>query len=244
MLKLALTALAAAFARGRGECFSDPGVAISADECACHATCETCGYAADPSGRADCVTCADGSKVREVYTDGTGICAGDDLAEICEDTCASANDGACDDGFATRFAGESACPCGSDCGDCGARTPQACADAARDAAVDEAEDAADGAVETVIEEIFCAAAAANRAGGGPPAPGWLSNPNAPLLYVDPLAPLAKEASYVMHSQHKYDGPDGEPTTPAAVAGPSESTTDILGAQSCPAESTADIPSQS
>ena len=79
MLKLALTALAAAFARGRGECFSDPGVALSADECACHATCETCGYAADPSGRADCVTCADGSKVREVYADGTGICAGDDL---------------------------------------------------------------------------------------------------------------------------------------------------------------------
>ena len=316
MLKLALTALAAAFARGRGECFSDPGVALSADECACHATCETCGYAADPSGRADCVTCADGSKVREVYADGTGICAGDDLAEICEDTCASANDGLCDDGSATRFAGESACPCGSDCGDCGARTPQACADAARGAAVDEAEDAADGAVETAIEEIFCAvyenprlceddgeywccdrnsdfpkcgsaygycedsisnkaaskiaigvvvtiviivvavlggvigccvccsrnrkAAAANRAGGGPPAPGWLSNPNAPILYVDPLAPPAVEASYVMHSQSKYDGPDGEPTTPAAVAGPAESTTDILGAQSYPAESTADI----
>ena len=61
-----------------------------------------------------------------------------------------------------------------------------------------------------------------------------------LSKLDPLAPPAVEASYVMHSQSKYDGPDGEPTTPAAVAGPAESTTDILGAQSYPAESTADI----
>ena len=97
---------------------------VTADEggCACHATCETCGYAADPSGRADCVTCADGSKVREVYTDGTGICAGDDLAEICEDTCASANDGACDDGFACAGAD---CACDDIGGSCYWRGKQA-----------------------------------------------------------------------------------------------------------------------
>ena len=44
------------------------------DGCECHSSCEKCGYYAMPEGDSDCITCADGSSVTPIYTDGTGTC--------------------------------------------------------------------------------------------------------------------------------------------------------------------------
>jgi len=57
--------------------FSIPG-------CSCHPSCATCGYDAAPTGERDCITCADGSDVTEVFPDGTGTC-GELVASTSED---------------------------------------------------------------------------------------------------------------------------------------------------------------
>jgi hypothetical protein len=44
--------------------------------CSCHSSCEKCGYYSWPIAYNDCVTCADGSAVVPVYSDGTGTCGG------------------------------------------------------------------------------------------------------------------------------------------------------------------------
>ena len=53
-------------------CYTDPWTSVPG--CTCHASCKACGYTDSPTGAADCITCADGSVVQAVYSDGTGRC--------------------------------------------------------------------------------------------------------------------------------------------------------------------------
>ena len=55
-----------------GTCYAARGRRVPL--CACHPTCATCGYYRWPDGPSDCVTCADGSRVKARYGDGTGTC--------------------------------------------------------------------------------------------------------------------------------------------------------------------------
>ena len=65
-------------------CYSAPGEVVHGD-CACHASCATCGYNAAPTDYRDCITCAEGLCLETVwadpetgelfeYDDGTGWC--------------------------------------------------------------------------------------------------------------------------------------------------------------------------
>jgi hypothetical protein len=56
-------------------CFSDPSSSQPIPNCACHSTCNACGYNPGPTGASNCITCADGSSVTPVYSGGTGTCA-------------------------------------------------------------------------------------------------------------------------------------------------------------------------
>ena len=53
-------------------CFDEDRVGIA--DCECHETCATCGFDSDPTGKKDCITCADGDDVKPFYADGTGTC--------------------------------------------------------------------------------------------------------------------------------------------------------------------------
>ncbi|KAJ1444651.1 hypothetical protein M885DRAFT_626931 [Pelagophyceae sp. CCMP2097] len=56
-----------------GVCFSS-APATPIEGCVCHHTCASCGYYDNPIDNDDCIACADGSEVTQVYTDGTGTC--------------------------------------------------------------------------------------------------------------------------------------------------------------------------
>lgn len=55
-------------------CFQNSGDSSPIAGCSCHSSCEKCGYYWWPDKHNDCVTCADGSAVDPVYSDGTGTC--------------------------------------------------------------------------------------------------------------------------------------------------------------------------
>ena len=58
------------------ECYDAAEAAISG--CACHSTCEKCGYNFNPIEADDCLACADPAHVvTAVHADGTGTCAAD-----------------------------------------------------------------------------------------------------------------------------------------------------------------------
>ena len=74
--------ITAVYADGTGTCarptgcFETESSSAAISGCACHSTCQKCGYNSDPIEADDCVTCADGSHViTAVYADGTGTCA-------------------------------------------------------------------------------------------------------------------------------------------------------------------------
>jgi len=57
-------------------CYLTEDATTPIDGCSCHESCDVCGYNADPSGAADCVTCQDAShSLTAIYTDGTGTCS-------------------------------------------------------------------------------------------------------------------------------------------------------------------------
>ena len=57
-------------------CFETESSSTAISGCACHSTCQKCGYESDPIEADDCVTCADPAHViTAVYADGTGTCA-------------------------------------------------------------------------------------------------------------------------------------------------------------------------
>jgi hypothetical protein len=43
-------------------------------DCECDSTCGACGFYDDPVWPEDCITCADGSNVTAIFSDGTGCC--------------------------------------------------------------------------------------------------------------------------------------------------------------------------
>lgn len=43
-------------------------------DCECDSTCGACGFYDDPVWPEDCITCADGSNVTAIFSDGTGAC--------------------------------------------------------------------------------------------------------------------------------------------------------------------------
>merc|ERR1719326_1882284 len=45
-------------------------------DCTCNEVCYNCGYDSWPTDVFSCISCADGSEVQAVYTDGTGYCEG------------------------------------------------------------------------------------------------------------------------------------------------------------------------
>mmetsp|Transcript_6040 Transcript_6040/g.18198 ORF Transcript_6040/g.18198 Transcript_6040/m.18198 type:complete len:448 (+) Transcript_6040:66-1409(+) len=55
------------------ECFDSFGDGIAG--CECDSSCATCGYYDDPVNDDDCITCADGSDVTVIWSDGTGMCS-------------------------------------------------------------------------------------------------------------------------------------------------------------------------
>ena len=57
-------------------CFQNSWDTTPIAGCSCHSSCEKCGYYNWPVAYNDCVTCADGSAVVPVYSDGTGTCGG------------------------------------------------------------------------------------------------------------------------------------------------------------------------
>ena len=48
----------------------------SLSHCVCHESCASCGFYHNPVRANDCITCADGSSVQPVFSDGTGFCNG------------------------------------------------------------------------------------------------------------------------------------------------------------------------
>ncbi|KAJ1449123.1 peptidase S8/S53 domain-containing protein [Pelagophyceae sp. CCMP2097] len=53
-------------------CYQAAGVEVP--DCACHESCDTCGYYSFPDEYNDCIQCADGSEVQVQFADGTGSC--------------------------------------------------------------------------------------------------------------------------------------------------------------------------
>ncbi|KAH8096545.1 galactose oxidase [Aureococcus anophagefferens] len=69
----------AAIGRGAARCYDADREEIPAAVCACHASCNGCGYTADrmPTRASDCVACPEGSFLFPQRDDMTGLCVGD-----------------------------------------------------------------------------------------------------------------------------------------------------------------------
>ena len=99
-------------------CFDEDRVGIA--DCECHETCATCGFDSDPTGKKDCITCADGDDVTPFYTDGTGICGISSASEACFD-----GDG---DGITYCWCHKTCAKCGFDSDPTGKKDCITCAD--------------------------------------------------------------------------------------------------------------------